>query len=184
MSRRLLAFALVLSLACGVATAADDSLKEGESIGVFYVTKVAGAVDDGVEPGDDICYRCRYGSQPMVMVFARDTAGKVPELIKQLEAAVLDNEEAKLKGLLTLMGEDMLSLKTDAKEIAEAAEVKMVPIVIAKETKTGPLNYKLSSAAEVTIVLAKDSQVVSTHVFAAKAIDVVDVMRQVKQMLN
>lgn len=190
MSRLLLSSACALALVCSFAatttavTAAEDCLKEGDSIGVFYVTKVAGAEDDGVEPGEDLCYRCRYGSSPMVMVFARDTNGKVAELVKKIDAAVKENEESSLKGLLTLIGDDAAKLKKQAGAFAEKAEVKQVPVVVAKETKTGPLNYKLPSDAAVTIVVAKDSQVVNTHTFAADRIDVAAIMKEVKQMLH
>ena len=50
-------------------------LQQGDSVGVFYVTKVAGATNDGVAPGEQLCYRCRYGSSPIIMVFARRTGG-------------------------------------------------------------------------------------------------------------
>jgi hypothetical protein len=176
---------------CGVATFAvaddgtnEDCLKQGDAIGAFYVTKVAGAEDDGVEPGDDLCYRCRYGSSPMVMVFTRQIGGKVPQLVKELDAAVTAHEESRLKGLLTLMGEDAAVLKEDAKKVAQTTGTKNVPVVIAKETKTGPLNYRLPSDAEVTIIVAQDSQVVATHTFAATKIDVAAIMKEVKQMLN
>lgn len=192
MSRLFLGNTLTLALVCtyvagGTAFAdssSNDGLKQGDSIGVFYVTKVAGAEDDGVEPGEDLCYRCRYGSRPIVMVFARDAGGKVTELVQALDKAVADNEEESLRGLLTLMGEDAAVLKTEASEIATQGKVKHVPLAVAKETATGPMNYKLSVDAPVTIVLAKDSQVVSTHTFSADAIDVSNVMKQVQEMLN
>lgn len=193
MTRLFLGNAIVLALVCscittaGIATAdtaTDECLQQGDSIGVFYVTKVAGAEDDGVEPGEDLCYRCRYGSSPMIMVFARDTGGKVPDLVKQIDAAVAENEESSLKGLLTLIGEDAAELKQDATKIAEKAEVKHVPVVVAKETTTGPLNYKLPAESAVTIVVAKDSQVVATHTFAADKIDIAAVMKEVKQILR
>ena len=59
-------------------------------------------------------------------------------------------EQEKLKGLLTLLGDDAVALKKDAKQIAEVSGVKKIPVVIAKETKTGPLNYRLPSDADVT----------------------------------
>lgn len=190
MLRIILGSALTFALVCSSAgtacadTSTEDSLKQGDSIGVFYVTKVAGAEDDGVEPGEELCYRCRYGSRPMVIVFARDTGGKVTDLVKQIEAAVTKNEDASLKGLLTLIGEDAASLKEDASKIAEKAGVKNVPVVVAKETKTGPLNYKLAGDAAVTIVIAKDSQVVNTHVFSADKIDIAAVMADVQQIVR
>jgi hypothetical protein len=190
MSRIFLGNALTLALVYSTAGTAcadnstTDSLKQGDSIGVFYVTKVAGAEDDGVEPGEELCYRCRYGSRPMIMVFARDTSGKVTDLVKQIDAAVANNEDASLKGLFTLIGEDAARLKEDASKFAEKAAVKNVPVVVAKETRTGPLNYKLADDAAVTIIVAKDSQVVNTHVFAADKIDIAAVMTDVEQLLH
>ncbi len=186
---------LMLSLACMITlslvgfanadkAANDQGLKQGDSLGVFYVTKVAGAVDDEVEPGEELCYRCRYGSRPMVLVFARSTGGNVPELLQAIDKAVGENEESKLKGLLTLIGDDAAALKADAEKIAEASGDKLVPVVVAKETKTGPLSYKLSSDAEVTIVLAQDSQVVATHTYDAAKIDVKTIISEATKMLN
>ncbi len=120
----------------------------------------------------------------MVMVFTRDTGGRVADLTKQLDSAVANNEDASLRGLVTLLGEDAASLKQDANKIAQRAEVKHVPVVVAKETKTGPLNYKLPGDVAVTVVVAKDSQVVNTHVFAADKIDIAAVMTDVNQILR
>ena len=175
----------ILGLCLGThVAAAADGLQQGDPIGVFHVTKVAGAIDDGVEPGEELCYRCRYGSRPMVMVFARDVGGKVTDLLKEMEAAVSANEEHQLKGLLTLLGEDAGELKAQAEKLATKAAIEKVPVVIAKETKTGPTNYKIDADAAVTVVVANDSQVVSSHTFGVEKIDVVAVMKEVKQMLN
>ncbi len=72
MSRLFLGSVLSAALFCGLASAADkaeECLKQGDPIGAFYVTKVAGADEDGVPVGEELCYRCKYGSRPMVMVF-------------------------------------------------------------------------------------------------------------------
>ena len=159
-------------------------LIQGDAVGVFYVTKVAGAEDDGVQPGEDLCYRCRYGSCPMVMVFARRTGGRFTGLVKQIDAAVSANQEFRLKGLVTLLGESSSELKEAAIQVAEETAVTHVPVVIAKEFKTGPLNYKLPSDAAITVVVAKDSQVVSTHTFTVEEIDIAAVMNEVNQILN
>lgn len=175
---------LSISLVYADASAGSNGLKEGDPLGVFHVTKIAGAVDDAVEPGETLCYRCRYGSRPMVLIFARDIGGKVSELLKAVDHLVADHEDAKLKGLLTLIGEDAGVLKAEGEKIAEKTAVKWVPIAVAKETKTGPLNYKLSNDAQVTIVLAQDSQVVRTLTAESDAIDINAIIDGVKAMLN
>jgi hypothetical protein len=187
MSRIWIASAII-SFVFGTIAIGDDSVGEqlqpGDAIGAFYVTKVAGAEDDGVEPGDSLCYRCRYGSSPMVMIFARHTGDKLTRLVKQLDSAVAANESSKLRGLLTLMGDDAAVLKDVGKEIVKAAGAKKVPVVIADDIQTGPLNYRLPSDAEVTIVVAEDSQVVATYSGSEAKIDLAAVMLELKQILN
>lgn len=166
------------------ATAAGECLKRGDAVGVFYVTKIAGAEDDGVNPGEHVCYRCRYGSRPLVMVFARRTGGRLTELVRRLDRAVATHQSSSLKGLVTFVGEDNAELELNAQSVAETAAVKKVPLVVAKERSTGPINYKLSADAAVTIVVAKDSQVVHTHTYDVDKIDVSTVMTEVQQILH
>ena len=170
----------------GAAEPAQKSsfLRQGDSVGVFYVTKVAGAEDDGVLPGEQLCYRCRYGSSPIVMVFARRTGGRVTELVKRIDKAVFSNRQRRLKGLVTLMGDSTPAVKAAAGEVAAAAKVEHVPVVVAKEVKTGPLNYKLPADAEVTVVVAKNSQVVKTHTFTSEKVDIAAVMSEVERILE
>jgi hypothetical protein len=162
---------------------AVECLEKGDSVGVFYVTKVAGAEDDGVKEGQELCYRCRYGSRPLVMVFTRETGGKLPELVKTIDAVVGEDDQSQLRGLVTFLGDDVAKVKEEASKFAGKAATKHVPVVIAKETQTGPKNYKLGDSP-VTIVVAVDSQVVATHRCAADEIDIRLVMGEVKRVLN
>lgn len=162
----------------------STSLRQGDSVGVFYVTKVAGAENDGVRPGEQLCYRCRYGSSPMVMVFARRTGGRVTELVKRIDKAVFSNRKRRLKGLVTMMGDNSSAVKAAAGKVAAAAKVEHVPVVVAKEVQTGPLNYRLPADAEVTVVVAKDSQVVKTHTFTSEKVDIAAVMDEVERILE
>ncbi len=174
---------IVLTTVHAVEATAEVGLKQGDPIGVFYVTKIAGAEDDGVDAGQELCYRCRYGSRPMVIVFARKTDGKLPDFMKVLDETIAKNEEANLKGLVALLGEDPEKLATDATSLLAKSKVKRVPFAVAKESQTGPLNYRLSPEAPVTIVVANDSQVVSSRTSNADAIDIDAVMADVKGML-
>ena len=176
------ALAITLLLTFTGMAAAADCLKEGDAVGAFYVSKVAGADGDGVEVGQELCYRCRYGSRPMVIVFTRQANGKLAELVKELDAAISKHEESQLRGLITFMGDDVAEVKDNASEFAKTSGAKRVPIVIAKEAKTGPPNYKLDDSA-VTIFIARDSQVVSVHRGESDEIDVPVLMREVRQML-
>jgi hypothetical protein len=170
----------------GLAIAGDSNdkcLKAGDPIGPFYVTKVSGP-EDNVKSGQTLCYRCKYGSRPMVMVFARETEGKVAELVKQLDAAVAKHEDAELKSFVTLIGGETDALRATAEKMAKKAGVKNVPITVAEDNENGPSNYKLDPKAEVIVVIAKDSEVKAQHTFKAAEIDVAAVMKEVKGLLN
>jgi hypothetical protein len=118
------------------------------------------------------------------MVFARRTGGRLTELVRRLDHAVATHEGSSLKGLVTFVGEDAAELQQSAAIVAEKASVKKVPVVVSKEVKTGPVNYKLAVDAAVTIVVAKDSQVINTHTYDVDKIDVAAVMTDVEQILN
>lgn len=188
MSRTVFATALAgLMMVVGFAVAADDAkdncLKSGDPIGPFYVTKVAGP-EDGVENGKTLCYRCKYGARPMVMVFARETGGKVAELAKQLDQVVAKNEEAQLRGFFTLIGAETEALTQTAQKLAKTSSVKHVPITVAEDTENGPSAYKIDPKSEVTVVLAKDSKVTAMHTFSADQLDIAAVIKEVQTLVN
>lgn len=164
---------------------ADDvPLKKGDPVGVFYVTKAGGALDDGVEPGEEICYRCRYGSSPMVMVFIRQTDGRVQQLVERLDASVQRNRRSRLRGLVTVLGKGVGRLRETAARVANRGKVVSVPVVVAKETETGPPNYKLPQDSPVTIVVAKDSQVVRVYTSSTTDIPVEQVIKEAESILD
>ncbi|WP_164102361.1 hypothetical protein [Candidatus Laterigemmans baculatus] len=174
----------IAAVSAGAAEKAADGLKKGDPIGAFYVTKVAGAADDGVEKGQQLCYRCKYGSRPMVMVFARETGGKVNELVTQLDQAVEQNKDAQLRGFLTLIGDKKENLTKHAEKVATTTKSKNFPIVVAEDTENGPNSYQLDPKAEVTVVIASDGEVISRHSSKAAELDVAAVMNEVKTMLK
>ena len=85
--------ALVASAAlCASIVAADkvkSGLEVGAGIGAFNVVKCSGAVDDGVKVGSELCYRCKYGQNAQVMVFARKSDKAVaPRLVAGTNTAI------------------------------------------------------------------------------------------------
>ena len=187
-----LSLGLVVALATGVVVTADDATKQlksgpqcGDSIGAFYVTKVAGAEDDGVDQGQNLCYRCRNGAKPQVIVFTRSTNKKVAELISKLDKAVSENESSKLRVFVNLLGDDKEELSDKAKKFAARSKAKNVPFVVPNEFENGPENYGINAKAAVTITLASDLGVKSTFAFAnAKDVNIDLVLKDLSKILN
>lgn len=188
-----LSLGLVVALAVSGTASADEAAKKqiksgpqvGDSLGAFYVTKVAGAEDDGVEKGQNLCYRCRNGAKPQVVVFTRSTDPKVARLIKRLDKAVAENESSKLRVFVNLLGEDKEALADSATKFAAKSKTKNVPFVVPNEFENGPDDYGINSDAEVTITLASDLGVKATHAVAnADDLNIKQVIGDLKKILN
>ncbi len=158
--------------------------KVGSSIGAFNVTKCAGAADDGVAEGANLCYRCKNGSRPQVMVFTRSTDAKVIKLVKAIDAAIAKNADSKLTAFVNVMGDDKADASAAAKKMAESSEAKNVPFVVPNEFENGPDNYGISPKAAITIVMANESKVRgSVSVADVKELKPGAVIKQIQKML-
>lgn len=160
-----------------------ERLHQGDSIGAFRVTKVGGAIDDGVETGEDLCYRCRYGSRPMVLIFARKSGPGLKRLAERVDAAINANQDAHLRGLMTFIGDEPAELTATATEFVSECPVRMLPVAVAEEAMTGPVDYRIPADAPVTVIIANDSQVVQTAVFPIEEVDSDAVMEAVTAIL-
>ena len=89
-----------------VATAEEvmSGPKVGTGIAAFNVTKLCGAESDGIKAGNNLCYRCRNGARPQVMVFTRSTDAKVADLVNKLDKAIMSNSDSQLRVFVNFMG--------------------------------------------------------------------------------
>lgn len=155
-------------LAIGTSVLAAElksGLQPGKVIGAFDVLKCSGADDDGVETGTQLCYRCRYGSSPMVIVFSRRTDKELANLATKLNETISDKSDSKLRAFVNLIGEDQEALEKAAKEIGTENKLSNVPVVVPVEFKNGPEDYGLNLDAEVTVIVAKNGKVVSNFAY-------------------
>lgn len=167
-------FSLALALVFGATLVQAEELKSGlepgKSIGAFDVVKCSGAADDGVKVGEQLCYRCKYGRRPMVMVFARSPE-KVADLAKSLDAAVAKNSDAQLKAFVNLLGDDRDSLESQATAIGQENKLGNVPVVVPVEFENGPGNYGINPKADVTVILAVGGMVKANMAFSKDQLD-------------
>jgi len=160
----LLCVGLVLAAAT-MAGAAElkSGVPVGDIVAPFDVVKCSGAADDGVKVGAQLCYRCKYSGNPMVITFSRSHNKKVVALTEALDKAVAEKKDAGLSAFVALVGDDREKLEKHAKTMGKAN----VPVVVPVEYENGPDDYSVSSEADVTVLLVGvDGRVVSSHAFA------------------
>jgi hypothetical protein len=157
--------ALVLAAGCGPLAAANDTagaFKSGPQVG----EKVPGPFEpynvNGPSAGDEACLFCRFGNDPVAMVFARDTSGPVVALAKKLDEATVKNREARLGSCVIFCSADN-TLKARLKELAGKEGIK--ELVLAVEKPAGPEDYKIAADADVTVLLYDHRTVKANHTF-------------------
>ena len=162
-----------------------SGLKVGEGIGPFDVTKLAGAEKDGVSVGKQLCYRCKNGSRPQVMIFTRSSDEKVVSFVKQLDAALAKNSDKQLTAFVNYLGESKDAAADAAKKLCSTAKVELVPFVVPNEFENGPEDYGINAKADVTILIAKEGKVTANHAFAkAKDLDASSVLKDIEKSVN
>lgn len=168
--KKLAGFAVALALLVGSVVAAEfqSGLQKDQKIGPFYVTKVAGP-EDGVKNGDNLCYRCKYGAKPQVMVFARTADDKLASLVKKLDDAVAKNSDVQLKAFVNILADTKDAADASAKSFASKNTSANVPVVVPNEFANGPDNYGLNPKADLTIIIANRGTVVANHAFEKEA---------------
>lgn len=180
-----MSFAVALAVSSvAVAEEAKSGLQPGASIGAFYVTKCAGAEGDGVEIGANLCYRCKYGGRPQIMVFTRSTDEKVVKLVKELDKAVAANTGKQLKAFVNVMGENKDGLNDEATKFAKTAAVKNVPVVVPNEFENGPADYGINPKVDVTIIMASGGKVQASHAFAADKVNAEAVIADIAKLVK
>ena len=187
--RQLTVFTTAIALFCCAsmlsAEETKSGLQAGEMIGAFYVTKLCGAAEDGVEVGQNLCYRCKNGGRPQVMVFTRSNGENVVKLIQKLDAAIPQNTDKQLRAFVNYLGENKSSAQADAEKLAKSAKAKNVPFVLPNEFENGPNDYGINPKAEVTIILAEGGKVKANHAVAsAKELKVDAVIADLAEILN
>ena len=141
----------------------ESGLKPGEAPPAFLVQDATGpAVGTG-----KLCYRCRYGGNPVVAVFTHKLDNSVTSLIKQVDAQVEKNTDKKLKAFVVLLTDDPDKAEVQLKQIAEKNNIKNVPLTIF-DGVLGPLDYKLSPKAETTVLMWVKSDVKVNYAFTGK----------------
>ena len=158
----------ILFLATATASAEVTSGPQvGDSVGAFTVTKVAGNPDDGFAVGRSGCYRCKTGSKPVVMVFARSADEKLAKLLKKIEEEVEEHQDEKLMSFVNMIGADAESLKKATEEFAAKHGITRIAFVVPEDAKDGPADFNIAPDADVTVVCYKGGMVVANHAFAA-----------------
>jgi hypothetical protein len=160
----------VAAVAIGMAIPARAEVTSGpqvgERVGAFQVTKVTGNPDDNITDGQHLCYRCKTGNKPVVMVFARSADEQLAKLLKKIEHEVEEHADDKLMSFVNMIGSDAESLKKAAADFVAKHGIKRIAFVVPDDVQHGPPDFKIAPDADVTVVCYDKGEVKVNHAFA------------------
>lgn len=151
------AVALVASVGLVMAGEIQSGLEKGSKVPAFNVKDVTGP-----NKGDELCYRCRYGNQPVVSVFAKELTDEVAQLSKELDTVVAKNRDQKMAGFVVLMSEDPDKSAPALAACADKHKISQMPLTTFKGLE-GPEGYKINSKADVTVMMWVEGKVKVSH---------------------
>ena len=155
MKKCLAAFAVALIASAGLMAAEIRSgLEKGKPVPPFDVKDVTGPNKDGAE----LCYRCRYGNQPVVSIFTKEMTDEVAQLSKELDNVVAKNRDQKMAGFVVLMTDDPEKAAPSLEAAAKKHKIDQMPMTTFNGTE-GPAGYKINTKADVTVMMWVDGKI-------------------------
>jgi len=170
--------ASVLMLA--TAAFAGEGLKVGDEVGAFTVTDVTGP-----EAGKSLCYRCRYGNQPVVSIFAREINDELATLVKNVDQVVGQNRGEKMAAFVVLLSDDPSAQEGALKALAKEHGITNTPLTVFDD-KNGPPSYKITDA-DFTVMMWVEGELKVNETFKAGQLSpqtVTQVVGQTDTILN
>lgn len=162
MKRFLATLAAAVVMTTGLAVSAADvtsGLEKGARVPAFYVYDVTGP-----QKGTELCYRCRYGNQPVVSIFAKEMNDEVAALAKELDGVVAKNRDQRMAGFVVVMSDKAESARPSLTEVAKKHKIEQLPLTTFDGTN-GPDGYKINPKADVTVMMWVEGKVTSSHAF-------------------
>ncbi|MBM81828.1 MAG: hypothetical protein CMJ78_14725 [Planctomycetaceae bacterium] len=155
--------------------------KTGELVPSFYVRAVTGP-----NRNKSICYVCRNGDRPVIMVLMRKTHDDLIPLLKRLDQVVDKNRANGLRCFGVLIHEEPSEATPIVQTMAFNSKIQ-VPLSVTTDVVSAPACQNLNPDADLTVVMYRDLRVVSTFGFDSvelKKNDVDRVMSGVEKLLK
>jgi hypothetical protein len=139
----------------------QSGLKVGEKVPTFYVRAVTGPLKN-----KSVCYVCRNGDRPVVMLFVRQITPDLKRLLKGIDDEVDRHRAAGLRSFAVFLAGENEELLPRVQTLAFDEKINL-PLTIAAAPSDGSAGRTIHADAAVTVVLYRDQTVTAN--FALRA---------------
>ena len=155
----------------------ESGLDVGDYVPTFYSRVVSGSLMN-----KSVCFVCRSGRRPVVMILMRDIKREYRPLIKNISRLVDMNRGSGMRGFGVMISENPFGSISKVQTFAFNNKISM-PLTVAPLSVAGPSCQDIHPDAEISVVLYRNREVVKTISFRAgeltydRSRDVIDEVR-------
>jgi hypothetical protein len=127
---------------------------ESKEVHSFYVRAVTGPLS-----GKSVCYVCRHGDRPVVMVFFREFGPEVTSLLKELDGCVNRHRADGLRCFAVMITGTPQREAPRLQTLAFDEKLEL-PLTISGESIASPTALNIDDRSSITVILYQDRQIV------------------------
>ncbi len=144
----------------------QSGLNVGEKVPTFYVRAVTGPLKN-----KSVCYVCRNGDRPVVMIFVRQITPELKRLLKEIDHEVDRHRAAGLRSFAVFLAGENDELLPRVQTLAFDEKINL-PLTIAAAPSDGSAGRTIHRDAAVTVVLYRDQTVTANFALRAAELNV------------
>jgi hypothetical protein len=126
-------------------------LQVGNTVPTFYVRAITGPLKD-----KSVCYVCRNGERPVVMVVVREITPELPALLQQIDTLVDRHRADGLRSFAVFVSDNSRELLPRVQTLGFDHKINL-PLTIAAAQTESPIAAQTASA--VTVVMYRNQTV-------------------------
>lgn len=153
---------------------------EGQAVQSFYVRAVTGP-----HRNRSVCYVCRYGARPVVMVLIQRPDPALPQLLKAIDETVDAARVSGLRSFGVLITDESARAVPVLQTMAFDARIQM-PLTAATSVAAGTGGASLHPDAATTVVLYRDQKTVQSSGYELGTLDetrIAEVQSDIRRLL-
>lgn len=139
----------------------QSGLKVGDKVSTFYVRAVTGPLKN-----KSVCYVCRNGDRPVVMLFIRQITPELKTLLKGIDAEIDRSRASGLRSFGVFLPVDGKELLPQVQTLAFDEKINL-PLTIAAAPSDGSAGGTIHPDAAVTVMLYRDQTVTANFAYRA-----------------
>ena len=136
-----------------------SGLQAGEKVRPFYVRAITGPLKN-----KSVCYVCRNGDRPVVMIVIRKITPELKTLIKGIDGEIDQHRAAGLRAFGVFLAGDGNELLPQVQTLAFDGKINL-PLTIAAAPFDGSAGGTIHPEAAVTVMLYRDQIVTSNFAY-------------------